>query len=104
MPILFKKEAICGLMPWLFPNQPKQGSRRKFIDFMTRPEIAVRNAVYVGYSIPNTTAIEMLDEELRNDEVAYPDLDSLDNCEVFEDVSDVIEVYNRIWDQVKAAH
>jgi spermidine/putrescine transport system substrate-binding protein len=76
----------------------------KFIDFMTRPEIAVRNAEYVGYSIPNTTAIEMLDEELRNDEVAYPDLDSLDNCEVFEDVSDVIEVYNRIWDQVKAAH
>lgn len=84
-------------------SQNKEAAE-KFIDFMTRPEIAVRNAEYVGYSIPNTTAIEMLDEELRNDEVAYPDLDSLDNCEVFEDVSDVIEVYNRIWDQVKAAH
>ena len=28
-----KKEAICGLMPWLFPNQPKQGSRREVYRF-----------------------------------------------------------------------
>ena len=47
-------------------SQNKEAAE-KFIDFMTRPEIAVRNAEYVGYSIPNTTAIEMLDEELRND-------------------------------------
>jgi len=76
----------------------------KFINFMTDPEISVRNVEYIGYSTPNTAAKEMLDEEIRNDKVAYPDLDSLDNCEVFEDVSDVIEVYNRIWDEVKAAH
>ena len=76
----------------------------KFIDFMTRPEIALRNTEYIGYSSPNTSAVEMLDEEIRNDEDAYPDLDSLDNCEVFEDVSDIIEVYNRIWDEIKAAN
>ena len=83
-------------------SQNKEAAE-KFINFITDPEIALRNAEYVGYSIPNTTAIAMLDEEVRNDEVAYPDLDSLDNCEVFEDVSDIIEIYNRIWDEVKAA-
>ncbi|HHY81718.1 MAG TPA: ABC transporter substrate-binding protein [Clostridiales bacterium] len=74
-----------------------------FINFMTDPEIALRNAEYIGYSTPNTAAMEMLDEEIRNDEAAYPDLESLDNCEVFEDLSDIIGLYNRIWDEVKAS-
>ncbi len=74
-----------------------------FINFMTDPEIALRNAEYIGYSTPNITAWEMLDEEIKYDEDAYPALDSLDNCEVFEDVSDIIATYNRIWDEIKAA-
>jgi spermidine/putrescine transport system substrate-binding protein len=74
-----------------------------FINFMTDPEIALRNAEYIGYSTPNIAAMEMLDEEIRNDEVAYPDMGSLVNCEVFEDISDIIALYNRIWDEVKAA-
>lgn len=74
-----------------------------FINFMTDPEIALRNAEYIGYSTPNTAAREMLDEEVRNDKTAYPDLNSLENCEVYEDLSDIIAVYNRIWDEVKAA-
>jgi spermidine/putrescine transport system substrate-binding protein len=74
-----------------------------FINFMTDPDIALRNAEYIGYSTPNTTARDMLDEEVRNDPAAYPDMSSLENCEVFEDLSDIIGVYNRIWDEVKAA-
>jgi spermidine/putrescine transport system substrate-binding protein len=69
---------------------------------MTSPEIALRNTEYIGYSTPNVTAREMLDDEIRNDKVAYPDMDSLEGSEVFEDLSDIIEVYNRIWDEIKA--
>lgn len=75
----------------------------KFIDFMTDPEIGKRNAEYIGYSSPNTASVELLDEETRNDEVAYPDMNSLEGSEVFEDLSDIIEVYNRIWDEIKAS-
>jgi spermidine/putrescine transport system substrate-binding protein len=74
-----------------------------YINFMTDPEIALRNTEYIGYSTPNVTAMQMLDEEIRNDPAAYPDMDSLENCEVFEDVSDIISTYNRIWDEIKAA-
>lgn len=74
----------------------------KFINYMTSPEIALRNTEYIGYSTPNVTAREMLDDEIRNDKVAYPDMDSLEGSEVFEDLSDIIEVYNRIWDEIKA--
>ena len=74
----------------------------KFINYMTSPEIALRNTEYIGYSTPNVTAREMLDDEIRNDKVAYPNMDSLEGSEVFEDLSDIIEVYNRIWDEIKA--
>jgi spermidine/putrescine transport system substrate-binding protein len=74
----------------------------KFINYMTSPEIALRNTEYIGYSTPNVTAREMLDDEIRNDKVSYPDMDSLEGSEVFEDLSDIIEVYNRIWDEIKA--
>jgi len=74
-----------------------------FINFMTDPEIALRNTEYIGYSTPNVTAMQMLDEEVRNDPAAYPDMSSLENSEVFEDLSDIISIYNRIWDEIKAA-
>ena len=74
-----------------------------FINYMTDPNIALRNTEYIGYSTPNTGALEMLDEETRNDKAAYPDMDSLDGSEVFEDLSDIIGTYNRIWDEIKAA-
>lgn len=74
----------------------------KFINFMTDPDNALRNAEYIGYSTPNLAALEMLDEEIRNDKAAYPDMDSL-KSEVCEDLSDIIGVYNRIWDEAKAS-
>jgi len=74
-----------------------------FINYMTDPEISLRNVEYIGYSTPNTATMDMLDEEIRNDEAAYPELDSLVNCEVFEDISDIIGLYNRIWDEAKAS-
>lgn len=83
-------------------SQNKEAAE-KFINFMTDPDIALRNTDYIGYSTPNIAAMEMLDDEIRSDEVAYPDMDSLEGSEVFEDLSDIIEVYNRIWDEIKAA-
>ena len=83
-------------------SQNKEAAE-KFINFITDPDIALRNTDYIGYSTPNIAAMEMLDDEIRSDEVAYPDMDSLEGSEVFEDLSDIIEVYNRIWDEIKAA-
>lgn len=74
----------------------------KFINFMTRPEIALKNTEYIGYSSPNTGTIELLDEETRNDEVAYPSKATIENCEVFLDPSDVIKEYDRVWTEIKA--
>ncbi|MBU5676633.1 ABC transporter substrate-binding protein [Alkaliphilus sp. MSJ-5] len=74
----------------------------KFINFMTRPEISLKNVEYIGYSTPNTGTVELLDEEVANDEVAYPSDEVIENCEIFLDPSDFLKEYDRIWTEIKA--
>lgn len=74
----------------------------KFINFMTRTDIAFKNTDYIGYSTPHTEAKSQLDPDLLNDEAAYPSKETLENCEVFEDLSGTASEYDRIWTEVKA--
>ncbi|MBI9012682.1 MAG: ABC transporter substrate-binding protein [Clostridiales bacterium] len=69
----------------------------KFIDFMLREDIAYLNTDYVGYSTPNTKAFDMLDDSMKNNVIAYPDLDQLNGMEVFIDLGEDLELYNDIW-------
>lgn len=72
----------------------------EFINFMLRPEIAAKNAEYIGYSSPIPKAVDLLSDDLRNNEVAYPDFDKLNNTEIFKDPSDILQEYDRIWTEV----
>lgn len=79
----------------------KEGAEA-FINFMTRPDIAAKNADYIGYSSPIPEAIEMLPEDLKNSKVAYPDPEIIENTEVFKDPADIVEVYDRIWTELNS--
>lgn len=80
-------------------TQNKEGAE-KFIDFMTRPDIAVKNAEYIGYSSPLPEAVELLDDDVKNDPVAYPSDEDLEKTEVFKDPKDILSEYDRIWTEV----
>ncbi|WP_170272226.1 ABC transporter substrate-binding protein [Clostridium tarantellae] len=70
----------------------------KFINFLLNPENAAQNVEYIGYSTPNTGALELLDDNIKNNKVAYPDLNSLKNFEVFTDLdSSTLKKYNKAW-------
>lgn len=75
----------------------------KFIDFMTRPDIGKRNIEYIGYSTPNTETLALLAPDISGDTSAYPEEEVLAKCEVFVDPGAAIELYNRIWTEVKSA-
>lgn len=77
---------------------------QKFIDFMTRPDISAKNAEYIGYSVPISEAVELLDEEVRNDEVAYPSEEVISNTEIFKDPYDIIKEYDRIWTEITSSN
>lgn len=78
-------------------NAKNVDNAHKFIDFMLREDIAYLNTDYVGYSTPNTKAFEMLDESMKNNTIAYPELDQLNGMEVFIDLGEDLELYNDIW-------
>ena len=82
-------------MPETAPRRPE-----KFINFMSRPDIAARNTDYIGYSTPITKAIELLPDDIRNSKVAYPTTEEMGKVEVFNDPADIISEYDRIWTEV----
>lgn len=79
----------------------KEGAH-KFIDFMTRPDITLRNAEYTGYAIPNKTTRAMLPKEINEDRSIYPEEEDLENAEIFVNLGQTLKDYDRIWTEVKA--
>ena len=52
-------------------------SAEAFINFLCSPEISSANMAFLGYSVPSTAAKELMDPEVANSDVAYPDADTL---------------------------
>lgn len=83
-------------------NAKNKEAAEKFIDFLNRPDIAFRNADYTGYATPHKEARKMLDPEIAQSKVAYPDDEDLVNAEVFVSLGKTLRDYDRIWTEVKA--
>ena len=73
-----------------------------FINFLCDQEVAKANTEYIGYSTPNAAAFELLDDEFKQNPTYNPPQALLDNCEIFHDLGDFIEVYNASWERVKS--
>ena len=72
------------------------------IDFLLRPDIAARNAEYIGYATPNKGAYELLPEELLEDEAFYPTDETIAKLEVYKGLSKEKRVqYNDAFLEVK---
>jgi len=76
----------------------------EFIDYLTRPDIALKNFDYLLYSTANKTALESIDAEYLEMDAINPKLSALENSEVFHDPGTFIEEFNRVWTEVKAAN
>lgn len=83
-------------------NAKNKEGAELFINFLCRPDIAARNAEYIGYSTPIPEARELLPDDLKNSEVAYPPDELLNSVklEVFKDPMDIITEYDRIWTEI----
>lgn len=89
---------------WVIPttSQNKENAE-KWIDFLCRPDIALRNFEYITYATPNHAAFELLDEETQNNKAVFPDLDGLHDCEVYQYLGEDEDIhYNELWKEVKS--
>ena len=89
---------------WVIPkNAPNYENALKWIDFMLKPEIALKNFDYITYGTPNDGAKALMDEDLQNNEVAFPDLTKYKGLETYVYLGeDADELYNDLWKDVKS--
>lgn len=90
---------------WVVPkNAPNKENAEKFIDFMCRGDIALKNFEYITYSTPNEAARELIeDEALKNSQIAFPDLSQYSNLETFTYLGEEGDaLYNEMWKEVKS--
>lgn len=88
----------------ILKDAPNKENAEKFIDFMCRPDIALLNFEYITYSTPNKAARELIeDEDIRNSEIAFPDLSRYNNLETFSYLGEEGDaLYNELWKEVKS--
>ena len=88
----------------ILKNAPNKENAEKFIDFMCREDIALMNFEYITYSTPNVAARELIeDEDIKNSEIAFPDLSQYDNLETYVYLGEEGDyLYNELWKEVKA--
>ncbi len=80
-----------------------KANAEKFIDFMSRPDIAQINCNEIWYSSPNTEAIQLMGEDYINNLTMNPTPDIVQRCEYFLDIQDFIQIYNTMWLEIKSA-
>lgn len=92
-------DAIC------IPKGAKQKEAAEmYINFMCEPDIAHSTAYYIGYSTPNSAALEMLDDEVKNDGISYLDSEYLDeHTMIFRNLSDEAnQKLQNLWTDIKS--
>ena len=88
----------------ILKNAKNKENAEKFIDYMCRPDIALKNFEYITYSTPNEAARELIeDEDIKNSEIAFPDLTKYNNLETYVYLGEEgDELYNSLWKEVKS--
>lgn len=90
---------------WVIPkNAENKENAEKFLNFLCRPDIALKNFEYITYSTPNVAARELIeDESIRNSQIAFPDLSQYSNLETFRYLGpEVDKIYGELWNKVKS--
>ena len=78
-------------------NTKNMEMAQNFINFMCRPNIAVRNMTKTGY----TSAIKGAWSEFGNDKVMFPSAEELSRCEAFLYDKTATEMYKQIWAKIR---
>ena len=91
---------------WVIPKNARNvENAEKFINFLCRGDIALKNFDYITYSTPNKAAREMIeDEDIRNSKIAFPTEEMLANSDVYTYIGEEGDaLYAKYWDKVKSS-
>ena len=104
--VIPKEGSNIWIDSWVIPkNAEHKKNAEKFINFLCRPDIALKNFEYITYSTPNDAARALIeDADIRNSEIAFPDLSKYDNLETFQYLgTEADQMYGDLWNKVKSS-
>jgi spermidine/putrescine-binding protein len=81
----------------IMKNTKAKDAAEKFINFMCRPNIAIRNMSQTGYTSP----IKGAWAEFGNNRIMFPTAEELARCEPFLYDAAATQKYNNLWTKVK---
>lgn len=74
-----------------------------YINFMCEPAVGAANCEYIGYSTPNLAALELLDDEVKTNPIAYPSAEVLAKAAYFVPLDDTMnKALDAGWKQLLA--
>ena len=75
----------------------------KFINFLSRTDVAQKNIDYIQYNSPHKEVVENYPPEKQNSILFNPDANYItEKCEVYKDLEDYVSVYSKIWTEIRA--
>ncbi|MGI5935911.1 MAG: ABC transporter substrate-binding protein [Oscillospiraceae bacterium] len=85
---------------------PKGAENKKnaevFINYMCSVDASLKNALFIGYTSPNTEIENLIELESYEREVMYPSMEILDKCEFFINLpQDILDLYDELWINLK---
>ena len=93
----FFVDAMCVLQ-----NSEHKAEAEQFINFMCETEVAVKTAEVIGYATPHTAAKALLDPAITSNPVVYADSSTLENTEVFLNLTPEIgQLQSDLWTNIK---
>lgn len=96
-----------GSNVWFDAVAIPKGARNKaaaeaFIDFLCRPDVALKNTQYIGFSTVNAETFKLLPAQLLENPAYWPPDEVLDRCEILMDLGDFAREFDRAWTMVLA--
>ena len=81
----------------IMKNSKAKDAAEKFINFMCRPNIAVRNMTQIGYTSP----IKGAGSEYGNNRIMFPAAEELARCEAFLYDATATQKYGNLWTNIR---
>ncbi|MBO7392543.1 MAG: spermidine/putrescine ABC transporter substrate-binding protein [Verrucomicrobia bacterium] len=73
----------------------------EFINFIYEPENAVKDMEEIQYVLPHTVAVDMVDEEIRNNPAFKVPEETFERCHLLLDLGDDNTKYLKAWDRIR---
>lgn len=89
---------------WVIPKDAaNKENAEKWINFLCKADVAAKNFDYLYYTTPNEAALDLIDEEYKNEKAVFPDEETLERCESLVTLDQkTTALYADSWKKVKA--